>query len=509
MNTSTFEGIFNMSAVSIIVPIYNAGAQLRRCVDSILTQEFQDFELLLMDDGSTDDSAQIIDEYAQKDARVHAVHKANSGVSDTRNQAMRLAKGTYIQFVDADDWLSRDATKLMVRAIEESGADMVITDFYRVIGTRLSRKGDIDEEGAITRREYADDMLEDPADFYYGVVWNKLYKRSILEEHHLEMDVTLNWCEDFIFNMEYVLHCRTIQVLKAPVYYYVRTHGSLVAQNSGLAATVRMKINVIQYYSAFYRSIYGAEEYATRRPEIYGFLIDFARDGNVAPLAPGTKKLGEENVQAVTDPALGTNILTAQYYERKLLEYCLKPIALQNDIRITDAAVLLYLVKICRPVSAELMADLTGLSKSSVSSSLQRLRGKKLVETVKPLKSSKKEKRDKADAVARFDRKSDTLTLSVKADDTSEGKDKDNRDRKKKAEKKLRKVTLYAPTAPEGVVRQMNQVLQDFDRIRLDGFSVAEREEYLTLRVRSAERIREFFAGMEKSELPAMEEQNQ
>ena len=464
------------------------------------------------------------------------MHKSNSGVSDTRNQGIRMAKGTYIQFVDADDWLSHDATKLMVRAIEESGADMVITDFYRVIGTRISRKGDIDEEGAITRREYADDMLEDPADFYYGVVWNKLYKRSILEEHHLEMDVTLNWCEDFIFNMEYVLHCRTIQVLKAPVYYYVRTHGSLVAQNSGLAATVRMKINVIQYYSAFYRSIYGAEEYATRRPEIYGFLLDFARDGNVAPLAPGTRKLGEENVQAVTDPSLGTNILTAQYYERKLLEYYLKPMALQNDSRILDAAVLLYLVKICRPVSAELMADLTGLSKSGVSSSLQRLRGRKLVETVKPLKPSKKEKREKTDAVERFDREgcakansdgeseapahsshvsalfgseSYVLTLPVREDDASEDKDKASHDRKKKAEKKLRKVTLYAPTAPEGVVRQMSQVLQDFDRIRLDGFSAAEREEYLTLRVRSAERIREFFAGMGRNDLLSAGEQNQ
>ena len=163
-----------MPRVSIIVPVYNAGAEIKRCVDSILTQEYQDFELFLMDDGSTDSSPRILDEYAEQDERVRVYHKENSGVSDTRNQAMRLARGEYIQFVDADDWISSDSTKLMVRAMQESGADMAIADFYRVIGERLSRKGDIDEEGVITRKDYADEMLEDPADFYYGVLWNKL-----------------------------------------------------------------------------------------------------------------------------------------------------------------------------------------------------------------------------------------------------------------------------------------------------------------------------------------------
>ena len=101
-------------AVSIIVPVYNAEDYLGRCVDSILGQEFQDFELLLVNDGSTDSSGKICDDYAAKDKRVYVIHKNNTGVSDTRNMAISHAKGKYLQFVDSDDWLTPDATKLMV-----------------------------------------------------------------------------------------------------------------------------------------------------------------------------------------------------------------------------------------------------------------------------------------------------------------------------------------------------------------------------------------------------------
>lgn len=165
--------------VSIIVPVYNAQEYLRRCVDSILGQEYQDFELLLMDDGSTDGSAEICDSYAQADSRVRTVHKENTGVSDTRNQAISQARGTYLQFLDSDDWITPDATKLLVRTAEENGCDLVIADFYRVVGERVSQKGDIDEDGVLTREEFAAHMMENPADFYYGVLWNKLYRGAL------------------------------------------------------------------------------------------------------------------------------------------------------------------------------------------------------------------------------------------------------------------------------------------------------------------------------------------
>ena len=174
--------------VSIIVPVYNAEKFLNRCVDSILGQEYRDFELILVDDGSRDMSGSICDAYAKTDERVVVIHKENSGVSDTRNQGIERAKGTYLQFVDSDDWLTPDATKLMVRAAEEHGCDMVISDFYRVVGDMVSRKGDIESDCVIDREEFASFMMENPADYYYGVLWNKLYRRDLVNRFGIRMD---------------------------------------------------------------------------------------------------------------------------------------------------------------------------------------------------------------------------------------------------------------------------------------------------------------------------------
>ena len=232
-----------MPEVSIIVPIYNAEKSIARCIDSILSQEYTDFELILCDDGSTDKSGQIIDEYREKDERIRVLHKENTGVSDTRNQGIAVAKGKYIQFLDADDWITVDATKLLVRTMKEGGCDLVISDFYRVIGDRISHKGDIDADGILTQEEFAEYMMVNPADFYYGVLWNKLYKREIIEKYHLKMDESVSWCEDFLFNLEYLLHTKRIAALQVPIYYYMKTEGSLATQGINLSKTIKMKMN--------------------------------------------------------------------------------------------------------------------------------------------------------------------------------------------------------------------------------------------------------------------------
>ena len=105
--------------VSIIVPVYNAEQYLRRCVDSILNQEYTDFEVFLVNDGSTDSSGDICEEYGNKDTRVIVIQKENTGVSDSRNLALDRARGKYLQFLDSDDWITPDATRLFVRAAEE------------------------------------------------------------------------------------------------------------------------------------------------------------------------------------------------------------------------------------------------------------------------------------------------------------------------------------------------------------------------------------------------------
>lgn len=373
-----------MAKVSIIVPAYNAQNTIGRCLDSILKQTYSDFELLVMDDGSRDDTPRILDEYAASDARIRVIHKANSGVSDTRNQALDLASGEYIQFLDADDWITPDATRLFVRTMEDNPTcDMVIADFYRVVGKNLSQKGDIEEEHLLTREEYADEMMKSPADFYYGVLWNKFFRRSIIEEYQLRMDARLDWAEDFIFNMEYVLHTDHIYALKAPVYYYVKTEGSLVSQGgASISRTVRMKLNVIEYYSSFYKDIYKEGGYLRRSPVIYSFLLNFARDGGVNPVAP-EKRLGQERVDVLIDPSMQGNPFALNFYEDRMLERSLERVMKGYDLEEREVQILLYLKLAGGEAAMTEVRSYTGLSARTLSLSLQKLIRRRLVEKIK------------------------------------------------------------------------------------------------------------------------------
>ncbi len=426
-----------MPEVSIIVPVYNAEKGIRRCIESIINQEYTDFELILCNDGSKDTSGEICDEYAKKDERIRVLHKENSGVSDTRNQGIKMAKGTYIQFLDADDWITVDATKLLVRTMKENDCDMVISDFYRVVGERISHKSDIEEEGAISREKFAEYMMENPADFYYGVIWNKLYKREIIEANGIEMDGNVSWCEDFLFNLEYLLHTKTIAALQVPIYYYVKTEGSLVSQGMSIGKTIKMKISVFEYYNDFYKHIYEEEGYEKRRLGVYRFLVDAATDGFVMPtFLPGGKKLGEERKGSYE--TLPNNIFTVHYQQRKLLEQYLEAVALKYDLELRDIVLLTYIVQSTEPISQKELMDYTGYSRVTITYAIQKLLMKKVID-INPFKKK----------------------IDVKI--TEEYK------------------SLYS---------ELEYVKNDYDEVRFQGFTEEEKELYKNFAERASENIR-------------------
>lgn len=366
--------------VSIIVPVYNAVLTLMRCIDSILNQEYTDFELILVDDGSHDNSGAICDNYASIDPRVRVIHKENSGVSDSRNVGLDHAQGTYLQFLDSDDWITPNATRLLVEAAERCHCDLVISDFYRVVGERVSHKGDIDEDGILTQEEFAAHMLENPSDFYYGVLWNKLYRREIVEEHHLRMNAEISWCEDFMFNLEYIRYANVFYALQIPIYYYVKTKGSLVSQGLSMTKTIKMKLMVFEYYNNFYKHIFTEEDYEKNRLQVYRFLIDAANDGVVPPsIFPNSKKLGAERSNVKSTVVNGEGILMDDYRDRKLLEYYLEPVAIKNDMTLTEIWILLCLTQPHKSTNRQELAEFAGMPLRIVSNALQKLSQKAFI----------------------------------------------------------------------------------------------------------------------------------
>ena len=382
MTHTTFSNntVQQTPAVSIIIPVYNAQNSLNRCIDSILRQSYTNFELILVDDGSQDSSGSICDDYAAMDNRIRVIHKSNSGVSDSRNTAIDHARSTYIQFVDADDWIAPEATGLLVTAATTHSCDMVISDFYRVIDNRIAHKGDIQDEGLLNRKEFASYMMEKPADFYYGVLWNKLYKKDLIEQHHLRMNSKISWAEDFMFNLEYISHTENIYVLRVPLYYYVRTKHSLSSQGANIAKTIQMKLTVFEYYNKFYKEVFDENDYEKRRLQVYRFMIDAASDGVVPPsLLPGSLKLGEERVHI--DPTLFENlgVLSDIYLKKKSLEAAFQLTLFRYDLQLNEAWLLLYLNHNNKPCTRKELADFIGCSKRSLSIILQTLKTRGLI----------------------------------------------------------------------------------------------------------------------------------
>ncbi|MGN1180184.1 MAG: glycosyltransferase family 2 protein [Suilimivivens sp.] len=262
--------------VSIIVPVYNGEKTIERCLRSIQNQSYRNIEVIVVNDGSVDHTEKVIQKYVKNDERFHYIKKDNSGVSDSRNMAMAVAKGEYFQFVDGDDWIVKQATEEFVKTAQLYDCDMVISDFYRVRGRKIMVKGHIDAGPVITRTKFAEYMMEAPANFYYGVLWNKLFKADIIRKFGLICDTELDWCEDFRFNLEYLQYVGNVGVIDRPLYYYVKTKGSLVDTQAGsFQLTIKTKRKLFDYYKELYKSI---DLYEENKLRIQMFYLSFAHD---------------------------------------------------------------------------------------------------------------------------------------------------------------------------------------------------------------------------------------
>lgn len=229
-----------MPAISVIVPVYNVEKYLNRCVDSILAQTFADFELILVDDGSPDQSGAICDEYTEKDSRIKVVHKGNGGASSARNTGLDIARGQYIVFVDSDDWVQREMLYSMIRLMEVYNADIVEMGFYIVRETIDELNKNTEEEiVALNGLKAAESLYEDTF-FGINLLWGKLYSSSLFHELRFPEGRV---CEDISVVYKLFLKSKAIISSSKKVYYYYQSgesvmRGSFKAQryNDGVTA---------------------------------------------------------------------------------------------------------------------------------------------------------------------------------------------------------------------------------------------------------------------------------
>lgn len=223
-----------MKKISVVVPIYNVEKYIGELIESLQKQTLRDIEIILVDDGSPDNSGKICDRYAKNDDRIKVVHKKNGGVSAARNDGLAMASGEYIIFCDSDDWLPEDAFEKLYNEGKRTDADIVIGDVY------LSKNGINEyvkfyEKSFVTsERDFIDRLIQ--ADFYktycpmpssqgpafgYGGPWNKAVKLNMLKKYGIQFDTRVKGIfDDILYTAHILANANTIAYLTEPVYFY-------------------------------------------------------------------------------------------------------------------------------------------------------------------------------------------------------------------------------------------------------------------------------------------------
>lgn len=211
--------------ISIIVPIYNVEKYLSRCINSVLSQTFPDFELLLIDDGSTDKSGYICDGYAQKDSRIKVFHIENGGVSAARNYGLDNARGEWIAFVDADDWIDKNMYHEMYNKAISSHADIVLCGFYEYYDPIRQILRTVFSDGFDKNTILRNSML------FFTALWNMLVRRSLYDKNKLRIPEHIVNCEDFWLTIRLFYYAEKISSLPVPLYYYNRENTNSILNN--------------------------------------------------------------------------------------------------------------------------------------------------------------------------------------------------------------------------------------------------------------------------------------
>lgn len=211
--------------ISIIIPVYNVARYLDECVKSVVEQAYQDWECILVDDGSNDGSSEICDEWVKRKERMRVIHQKNGGVSRARNRGIEEAKGEYVVFVDSDDWLGKEhLSKLMGAPV----ADLVVAGIrqYRIDSTHDDAKPSATQTITLTQDFLSQFVDLNDKYLLYGPV-AKLYKTSIIKEYDIRFPVDCSYGEDLQFNLNYLNYVQTITQVDDISYYYRRGSGTL------------------------------------------------------------------------------------------------------------------------------------------------------------------------------------------------------------------------------------------------------------------------------------------
>ena len=214
--------------ISIIIPVYNTEKFLKACINSLIKQSFKNCEFIFVDDGSTDDSCNLIRSYKKKDNRIKLIMQKNKGVSSARNIGILNSNGKYIGFVDSDDYIDSDMYEILYKEMQTEDSDVIISNFEEELnGTKNIKTYNLIKNKKMDKTYIQNNIVSFfIKDDSLNTVCNKLYKKSIIDEYNIRFPKGLPLGEDGIFNMIYFSKCNSCKYIDYTGYHYREVHGS-------------------------------------------------------------------------------------------------------------------------------------------------------------------------------------------------------------------------------------------------------------------------------------------
>lgn len=220
--------------VSLVIPVYNTENYLEKCLESAISQTYKNMEIICVDDGSTDGSGEIMDEFVRRDKRIIGIHQKNKGESNARNTALRIASGDYIGFMDCDDWIEPDMYEELVSALEKTNADMAIAGFYQEFEENGKKQITVRNEKEVKHKVFGKESLlrylyERDSYRTFAYIWDKLYKRKVIYpciEKTVYFDESMKLGGDVLFLAQCALNINCAVYLDKNFYHYLQRDNS-------------------------------------------------------------------------------------------------------------------------------------------------------------------------------------------------------------------------------------------------------------------------------------------
>ncbi|MGL4736720.1 MAG: glycosyltransferase family 2 protein [Cellulosilyticaceae bacterium] len=294
-----------METISIIVPAYNVAQYIGRCLDSILAQTYKDLEIIIINDGSKDDTLAICKDYMARDSRIQVIDQINQGVAAARNAGLDRASGTYIGFVDPDDWVQDGMYEALYRCIKGSPYPICMCNYYKDTQKNGSPQLFPFEKKQLSHLEVIEEVISPMIGiddllpkytYIMGCVWRCLYERAFIEAHELRFGVGITIMEDLVFNVEALLLADGICIEEGAWYHYIQNKSSIL--HSYNAKMWEDQIRVHNRLEELLRSA-GLEHYMRNRLDMRYISMTFSAIYN--EVNRGSKKAVKEKLKNVVD----------------------------------------------------------------------------------------------------------------------------------------------------------------------------------------------------------------